>query len=72
MVQDLELDLDPLGEVEREPGDGRLRGNKVLCPMHGGSFDARDGSALSKPAREPLDTWQVRVEDYDILLGPMN
>ena len=49
--------------------DGKLKGHRVLCPMHGGSFDVRDGSALSRPAVQPLASYDVRVEGDDILLA---
>ena len=49
--------------------DGKLKGHRVLCPMHGGAFDVRDGSALSRPAVQPLASYDVRIEGDDILLA---
>ena len=41
--------------------EGRLQGNIVFCPMHGGSFDVCDGKAKSLPCRQPLRTWPLEV-----------
>ena len=47
---------------------GALRGTVLECPMHGGSFDVRDGSPVARPIRRagwchPVrahgDGWQV-------------
>jgi nitrite reductase/ring-hydroxylating ferredoxin subunit len=46
--------------------EGRLRGTRLLCPLHGASFDIRDGRALGAPATVPLATFQVRVVDGTI------
>jgi nitrite reductase/ring-hydroxylating ferredoxin subunit len=43
--------------------EGRLRGNRLICPLHGASFDVRNGNALGAPATRPLATHAVRVTD---------
>ncbi len=43
--------------------DGRLRGTRLICPLHGASFDVRDGTALGAPATKPLATHPGRVVD---------
>jgi nitrite reductase/ring-hydroxylating ferredoxin subunit len=43
--------------------EGRLRATRVVCPLHGASFDIRDGKVLGPPAMVPLPTFQVRVVD---------
>lgn len=48
--------------AEARMSEGRLRGCRITCPMHGASFDVRDGSVHRGPAREPLHTFPVRVE----------
>jgi nitrite reductase/ring-hydroxylating ferredoxin subunit len=40
---------------------GRLRGTRLICPLHGASFDVRDGRVLGAPATRPLATHEVRV-----------
>jgi nitrite reductase/ring-hydroxylating ferredoxin subunit len=43
--------------------EGRLRATRLVCPLHGASFDIRDGRVLGPPAVIPLVTHQVRVVD---------
>jgi len=43
--------------------EGRLRATRLVCPLHGASFDIRDGRVLGPPAEVPLATHQVRVTD---------
>jgi nitrite reductase/ring-hydroxylating ferredoxin subunit len=41
--------------------EGRLRATRLVCPLHGASFDVRDGRVLGPPAETPLATHAVRV-----------
>lgn len=41
--------------------EGRLRGDRLVCPLHGAGFDARTGAVLSGPATQPLPCYAVRV-----------
>jgi nitrite reductase/ring-hydroxylating ferredoxin subunit len=43
--------------------EGRLRGTRLICPLHGASFDVRDGRVLGAPATRPLQTHTVNVID---------
>jgi 3-phenylpropionate/trans-cinnamate dioxygenase ferredoxin subunit len=43
--------------------EGRLRATRIVCPLHGASFDIRDGKVLGPPAVIPLPTFAVRVVD---------
>jgi 3-phenylpropionate/trans-cinnamate dioxygenase ferredoxin subunit len=43
--------------------EGRLRGTRVICPLHGASFDVRTGAVLGAPATVPLKHYPVRVVD---------
>ena len=43
--------------------EGRLRATRIVCPLHGASFDIRDGKVLGPPATQPLPIFQVRVVD---------
>ena len=43
--------------------EGRLRGVRLICPLHGASFDVRNGSVLGAPATRPLVSHAVRVVD---------
>lgn len=52
--------------------EGRLKATRLVCPLHGASFDIRDGRALGPPATVPLTTFPVRVIDgtIEISLSP--
>ena len=41
--------------------EGRLRGTRLICPLHGASFDVRDGRVLGAPATRALEVHAVRV-----------
>jgi nitrite reductase/ring-hydroxylating ferredoxin subunit len=49
--------------------NGRLKGCKILCPLHGAAFDVRDGTALSRPAVTALASYPVKIEGDDILIA---
>ena len=51
--------------------EGRLRKSRLICPLHGGSFDCRTGAAIAAPAAVPLGTYAVRVtgENVEIAVG---
>ena len=49
--------------------EGRLRGVRLVCPLHGAAFDVRDGCALGAPASKPLATHRVRVVDGQVELA---
>jgi len=49
--------------------DGRLRGHRVMCPLHGAAFDVRDGSVLRPPATRPVRSHPVDVRGEDVLVA---
>lgn len=42
---------------------GWLEGHEVICPVHEGRFDIRDGRALCFPVTEPVNTFAVSIRD---------
>lgn len=46
--------------------EGRLRGHRLICPLHGASFDVRNGTVLGAPATAPLQSFPVRIVDGQI------
>jgi nitrite reductase/ring-hydroxylating ferredoxin subunit len=52
--------------------EGRLKGARIMCPMHGAAFDIRDGSVCGGPATQPLITHRVRIVDgmIEVALNP--
>ena len=51
-------------------GEGRLRGDRVLCPRHGAAFDARTGKVLTLPAVRSVRSYPVAVEGDDVYVDP--
>lgn len=49
-------------------GEGELEGHVLICPRHGARFDVRTGDALTLPAFEPAPTYEVRLENGDVLV----
>jgi 3-phenylpropionate/trans-cinnamate dioxygenase ferredoxin component len=47
---------------------GRLEGTTVTCPCHGSQFDITSGAVIRGPARRPVRSWQVKVENNDLLI----
>ena len=47
---------------------GKVKGNRIICPLHGAAFDLASGEALSRPARAPLRTYPVRLDGDNILI----
>jgi 3-phenylpropionate/trans-cinnamate dioxygenase ferredoxin subunit len=52
--------------------EGRLRATRLVCPLHGASFDIRDGRVLGPPAVLPLPTHAVRIVEgvIEVALAP--
>ena len=42
---------------------GKLDGTTVTCPCHGSEFDVTTREVLRGPAREPVQSYPVRIED---------
>ena len=43
--------------------EGRLRGYRIMCPLHGATFDIRDGACTGAPASRPIRSFPVRIVD---------
>lgn len=46
--------------------EGRLRGWNITCPLHGASFDIRDGSHGGPPAWEGVACYKVAQGDGEV------
>ena len=53
----------PLAEGEFDPG-----ACTVECPRHGSLFDLRTGRPKTLPAYQPVETFDVRVENGEVKL----
>jgi nitrite reductase/ring-hydroxylating ferredoxin subunit len=52
--------------------EGRLKGDRLICPMHGAAFNVKDGNVLAGPATQPLVAHKVRIVDgfIEVALDP--
>jgi nitrite reductase/ring-hydroxylating ferredoxin subunit len=48
--------------------EGTLEGYEVECPWHGSKFDVRTGEPTKPPARGPVPTYEVKIQDNNILV----
>ena len=48
---------------------GSLHADCVKCPLHGSRFRLATGEALDEPADEALQTYEVKIEGDNILVG---
>jgi len=49
--------------------EGRLRRDRIVCPLHGAAFALQDGRVLAGPAGVPLPRHATRVVDGVIELA---
>jgi 3-phenylpropionate/trans-cinnamate dioxygenase ferredoxin subunit len=49
---------------------GRLRGDCIVCPVHGARFQLRDGKHLTPPASSGLRTFATRLVDGRLQVLP--
>jgi nitrite reductase/ring-hydroxylating ferredoxin subunit len=48
--------------------EGTLEGYEVECPWHGSKFDVRTGEPTKPPAKRPVPTYEVKIQDNNILV----
>ncbi len=48
--------------------EGKLEGDDVVCPVHGGRFRIRTGDVTSPPPSFPLESYPMKIEGKDVLL----
>lgn len=48
--------------------EGRLRGHRLMCPLHGACFDIRNGEPFGPPASRPIRCFATRVDDDRVLV----
>jgi len=52
--------------------EGKLEGFEVECPWHGSKFDIRTGRVVKPPAMREEPTYEVKVEDNNVLIKIKN
>ena len=48
--------------------EGSLQGSVVQCPWHGSRFDVTSGNVVGPPARKPVRSYSVLIEDGKIVV----
>ncbi len=48
--------------------DGWIKGHEIVCARHGARFDLRNGAVMAPPAIVPIDTYELKIEDNEILV----
>ena len=49
--------------------DGYIEEGQIECPLHGACFDIKTGKALTAPATVDLDSYPIRIDGDQILVG---
>jgi len=49
--------------------DGEIHDRKIECPAHGSCFDLRTGAVTRWPARDPVRTFEARIDGDDVLVS---
>ena len=47
---------------------GYIQGTLISCPLHGAVFDLKTGEAMSPPAYEDLETFEIEIDGTSINL----
>jgi nitrite reductase/ring-hydroxylating ferredoxin subunit len=47
---------------------GRLQGSVIQCPWHGSRFDVTSGTVVGPPARKPVRSYPVAIEDGKVVV----
>lgn len=47
---------------------GRLRANRLMCPLHGACFNITNGETFGPPASQPIRSFDVQVESDRVLV----
>lgn len=61
--------IDECSHQELPISEGPLDGDIITCPWHSAEFCLQDGEPLSAPAYEPIDCYDVRVENDTIYVA---
>ena len=47
---------------------GELKGDTVVCPCHGSTFDLKTGNFLKGPTKKPESAYELKVENNDVMI----
>lgn len=49
--------------------EGKLRRGQIICTAHGAKFNAQTGAPEGPPAIAPVDSFETKIENGDILVA---
>lgn len=49
-------------------GEGTVEGNIVTCVCHGSQFDITTGQVIRPPARQPVASYRVNLENDQVMV----
>lgn len=49
--------------------EGWLEGHVIECPRHGAQFDLKTGEALSLPATDPIEVFELKIEGEELIVS---
>ena len=60
---------DICSHAEASLSEGEVSGEKIECWLHGAEFDLRTGAALTPPATEPLEVFEVKRDGDTVTIS---
>jgi nitrite reductase/ring-hydroxylating ferredoxin subunit len=51
-------------------GEGFVEGDEIECDFHQGRFDIRTGKPTAPPCTDPLEVWDVTIQDGMVCIDP--
>lgn len=63
LAGELHAVVDNCSHRDAKLSEGRLRGTRITCPLHGAQFDPRDGSHQAPPATTGIPCFDVTETD---------
>lgn len=63
---------DICSHAEASLSEGEVSDHKIECWLHGAEFDLRTGEALTPPATEPIETFEVSRDGDTVTISDKN
>lgn len=60
---------DICSHAEASLSEGEVNGEKIECWLHGAEFSLRTGEALTPPATEPVEVFEVRRDGDTVTIS---
>jgi nitrite reductase (NADH) small subunit len=60
---------DTCTHAECSLAEGDVEEDSIVCPCHFGAFDMGTGDVLAGPPKVPVDVFDIRIEDDELLVS---